>query len=80
MQSEIKTITYPDGRIQRYQAVRWAGWQQLDFLWPEALVSLTEDADWFQAEEAALCKTLESFERIYRKFLIPGCPWIRNLR
>ena len=76
MQSEIKTITYPDGRIQRYQAVRWSGWQQLDFLWPEAMVSLSEDADWSQAEEATLRKTLESFERIYRKFLIPGCPWI----
>ena len=76
MQSEIKTITYPDGRIQRYQAVRWAGWQQLEFLWPEALVQMSETDHWAQAESMAIRETLQSFERIYRKFLIPGCPWI----
>lgn len=76
MQSEIKTIRYPDGRIQRYQVVRWAGWQQLDFLWPEALVRMSERDRWSDAESEAIRETLQSFERIYRKFLVPGCPWI----
>jgi len=34
MQSEIKTISYPNGEIQRFQTVRWENWQQLDFLTP----------------------------------------------
>lgn len=34
MQTEIKTITYPNGEIQRFQVVRWDSWQELDFLTP----------------------------------------------
>lgn len=34
MQSEIKTISYPNGEIQRVQIVRWEHWDQLDFLKP----------------------------------------------
>ncbi len=76
MQSEIKTITYPDGRVQRFQVVRWAGWRQLDFLWPEAMPQISATEEWAEAELAVIRETLQSFERIYRKFLIPGCPWI----
>lgn len=35
MQSEIKTISYPNGEIQRFQIVRWNSWDRLDFLTPE---------------------------------------------
>lgn len=85
MQSEIKTITYPDGRIQRYQVVRWVSWCQLDFLRPEPWIQMSEVDDWFDETDeddktdwdlVSAHETLESFERIYRKFLIPGCPWI----
>lgn len=34
MYSEIKTISYPNGEIQRFQTVRWDCWDQLDFLTP----------------------------------------------
>ena len=34
MESEIKTISYPNGEIQRVQIVRWDRWDQLDFLIP----------------------------------------------
>lgn len=34
MQSEIKTISYPNGEIQRFQTIRWDRWDQLDFLTP----------------------------------------------
>lgn len=34
MQSELKTITYPNGEIQRCQIVRLDHWEQLDFLTP----------------------------------------------
>lgn len=85
MQSEIKTITYSDGRIQRYQVVRWAGWSQLDFLWPQPMIHVPEMDDWsgevdevdrVDGESGSARETLQSFERIYRRFLIPGCPWI----
>jgi len=88
MQSEIKTITYPDGRIQRYQVVRWAGWSQLDFLGPQPMLRVPEVDDWSgETDEAdrvdrndwaveSARETLQSFERIYRRFLIPGCSWI----
>ena len=59
MHSEIKTITYPNGDIQRIQTLRWDSWQQLEFFRP------TPSPD-----------ALVSFERIYRKFLVPACPWI----
>ena len=35
MESQIKTISYPNGEIQRYQSVRWKDWDQLDFLVPD---------------------------------------------
>ena len=35
MQSEIKTITYSNGEIQRYHAVRWDSWDRLNFLEPK---------------------------------------------
>ena len=35
MQSEIKTIAYANGEIQKVQIVRWDRWEQLDFLTPE---------------------------------------------
>lgn len=35
MESQIKTISYPNGEIQRYQSVRWNDWEQLDFLVPD---------------------------------------------
>ena len=31
MESQIKTITYPNGDIQRVQAVRLDSWAELDF-------------------------------------------------
>ncbi len=34
MQSEIKTITYANGEIQKVQVVRWDRWDQLDYLTP----------------------------------------------
>jgi len=34
MQSEIRTISYPNGEIQRFQIVRWGSWDQLGFLTP----------------------------------------------
>ena len=34
MQSEINTISYPNGEIQRFQTVRWDRWDQLEFLTP----------------------------------------------
>lgn len=34
MQNEIRTISYPNGEIQRIQIVRWNGWDRLDFLTP----------------------------------------------
>ena len=35
MQSEIKTIAYPNGELQRFQVVRWDDWEQLNFLTPD---------------------------------------------
>ena len=35
MQSEIKTIAYANGEIQKVQIVRWDRWEQLEFLTPE---------------------------------------------
>lgn len=35
MRSEIKTIAYPNGEIQRIQLVRWEDWGKLDFFRPE---------------------------------------------
>ena len=35
MQSEIRTVSYPNGEIQRYQTVRWKSWEQLNFLAPD---------------------------------------------
>ena len=34
MQSDIKTISYPNGEIQKVQIVRWDRWDRLDFLTP----------------------------------------------
>ena len=34
MQSEIRTVSYPNGEIQRFQILRWDHWEQLDFLTP----------------------------------------------
>lgn len=34
MRSEIQTISYPNGEIQRFQTVHWNCWDQLDFLTP----------------------------------------------
>ncbi len=34
MQSEISAISYPNGEMQRFQAVRWDRWEDLDFLTP----------------------------------------------
>jgi len=34
MQSEVKTIAYPNGEIQRIQVLRWDRWDQLQFLTP----------------------------------------------
>ena len=88
MQSEIKTLTYSSGEIQRVQIIRWAGWRQLEFLWTQPVIRMPEWDDWSGGtdqmdkmdgsdwESAAIRETLQSFERIYRKLLIPACPWI----
>ena len=76
MQSEIKTLKYPGGEIQRVQIVRWASWRQLDFLWPETWAQISGPEDGTNTAETSVHTLLDSFERIYRKFLIPGCPWI----
>ena len=34
MQSECKTISYPNGEFQRFQVVRWDRWEALEFLTP----------------------------------------------
>lgn len=34
MQSEIRTVSYPNGEIQRFQILRWDAWELLDFLAP----------------------------------------------
>lgn len=34
MTSEVKTISYPNGEIQRIQTVRWDSWEQLQFFAP----------------------------------------------
>lgn len=59
MTSEVKTISYPNGDIQRVQLVRWDDWQKLEFL----NVRYSEGA-------------LGCFAEIYRKFLVPACPWL----
>jgi len=76
MQSEIKTLTYANGEIQRVQVVRWAGWRQLDFLWPDPYVSELSTEEGIVSEENVLRRNLDSFHRIYQRFLVPGCPWI----
>lgn len=59
MQSEVRTISYPNGEFQRVQIVRMENWTQLQFL------NLPGDA-----------RALDCFAEIYRKHLIPACPWI----
>lgn len=76
MQSEIKTITYANGEIQKVQIIRWAEWRQLDFLWPELTMLSVSAEDPDAAAEAAIQERLKCFERIYHQFLVPGCPWI----
>lgn len=57
--SQLRTLSYPTGEVQRVQILRWENWDSLDFLFPE------------QNPDAIGC-----FSRIYRKFLVPACPWL----
>lgn len=59
MESQVKTFTYPNGEIQRAQAVRLESWEALDFL----KLSYEDPA-------------FEGFCNIYRRFLVPKCPWL----
>lgn len=59
MLSQVKTFTYPNGEIQRAQAVRLDSWDELDFL----TLSYEDPA-------------FEGFCNIYRRFLVPQCPWL----
>ena len=59
MLSQVKTFTYPNGEIQRAQAVRLNSWDELDFL----TLSYEDPA-------------FEGFCNIYRRFLVPQCPWL----
>ena len=59
IRSEIETIRYPNGEIQRVQIVRFDDFASLRFLRP-----------------AASAHVLQEYARIYRRFLIPACPWI----
>ena len=57
MRSEIRTFSYPNGEIQRFQAVHIDSWEDLQFHKPD-------HSD----------RAIDSFQRIYRKFLVPACP------
>lgn len=59
MLSQVKTFAYPNGEIQRAQAVRLDSWDELDFL----TLSYEDPA-------------FEGFCNIYRRFLVPQCPWL----
>ena len=59
MLSQVKTFSYPNGEIQRAQAVRLDRWDELDFL----TLSYEEPA-------------FKGFCDIYRRFLVPACPWL----
>ena len=59
MRSQIHTFSYPNGEIQRVQAVYPESWEKLSFL-P------------LRYEDPAF----DGFCHIYRRFLVPSCPWI----
>lgn len=59
MDAQIRTVSYPNGEIQRVQLVRWEDWGKLEFWKPK------------YSEASLSC-----FERIYRQFLVPACPWL----
>ena len=59
IQSELRTLRYSNGDIQRVQIVRFDSFNSLRFLRPKYDPSV-----------------LQEYARIYRRFLVPACPWI----